>query len=117
MQLFRFDKAAGLKVTHYNSNFIMTRIAKLDSLVQIGCMHLDNGGLIGYHQAAVPQLLLIVEGDGWIRTEHEKHFIQKGDAVFWEKGEWHETGTDNGITAIAIESVQLDPEEFMDKKT
>ncbi|OLS38100.1 cupin [Alkalihalophilus pseudofirmus] len=116
MQLFNFEKETGQKVTHFDSNFMMTKIAKLDSPAQIGCMHLGEGGLIGYHQAAVPQLLLIVDGDGWIRSENEMLSIKKGDAVFWEKGEWHETRTDNGLTAISIESTGLNPEEFMVKK-
>lgn len=36
-----------------------------------------------------------------------------GDAVFWEQGEWHETKTDVGLTAIVIESDALDPAQFM----
>ncbi|WP_326238358.1 AraC family ligand binding domain-containing protein [Alkalihalophilus marmarensis] len=71
---------------------------------------------MGYHQAAVPQLLLIIEGEGWVRTENEILSTNKGDAVFWEKGEWHETRTDNGLTAISIESTDLNPEKFMVKR-
>jgi hypothetical protein len=66
MIIYRFDKEVGKQVTHFESSFIMTKISKLDQPVQIGCMHLEEGGLIGFHQATVPQLLLIVEGEGWV---------------------------------------------------
>ncbi|WP_326238320.1 hypothetical protein [Alkalihalophilus marmarensis] len=46
MQLFRFEKETGQKVTHFNSNFMMTKIAKLDSPAQIGCMHLGKEDLL-----------------------------------------------------------------------
>lgn len=61
------------------------------------------GGVIGYHQAVAPQLLLI--------DEYFK--VQTGDAVFWTKDEWHETKTDGGLTAIVIESEELDPSIYM----
>lgn len=71
-------------------------------------------GIIGYHQAAVPQLLLVIAGDGFVRGEKEGYVkVLLGDAVFWEKGEWHATKTDTGLTAIVIESEELDPSSFM----
>ncbi len=77
-------------------------------------MHLENNGVIGYHQAIVPQLLLIVNGEGYVRNEIEDYYkIQAGDAVFWKKDEWHETKTDSGLTAIVIESEELNPSLFM----
>jgi hypothetical protein len=36
--------------------------------------------------------------------------------VFWEKDEWHETKSDNGLTAIVIESKELNPVDFMPSK-
>ncbi|MDV2682925.1 cupin [Alkalihalophilus lindianensis] len=114
MIIYRFDKEVGKQVTHFDSNFIMSKISRLDQPVQIGCMYLEEGGLIGFHQATVPQLLLIIEGEGWVRSDiEEKVKVQKGDAVFWEKGEGHETGTHEGLVAIAIESEALNPSEFM----
>ncbi|CAM5215257.1 Cupin OS=Ureibacillus acetophenoni OX=614649 GN=SAMN05877842_11970 PE=4 SV=1 [Ureibacillus acetophenoni] len=77
-------------------------------------MYLEENGIIGYHQAVVPQLLLIMNGEGFVRGESEEYFkVQPGDAVFWEKDEWHETKTDKGLTAIVIESEELNLERFM----
>ncbi|MBS4189690.1 cupin [Bacillus sp. FJAT-49705] len=117
MELFQFDKSSGKYIDHYNSNFIMSRIVKTEKASQIGCMHLDANGIIGFHQAVVPQLLLVVNGEGWVRSDDGlKVKIKKGEAVFWEKGEGHETTTDKGLTAIVIESEELTPSAFMLKK-
>jgi len=34
--------------------------------------------------------------------------IRPGQAAFWEAGEWHETRSSTGMTAIVIESRKLD---------
>lgn len=87
MKIFRFDQQVGHKIHHFNSNFIMSRIAKIESETVIGCMHLEEKGVIGYHEAVVPQLLLIVNGEGRVSgTNQTKVEIRAGDAVFWEKG-------------------------------
>jgi len=73
-------------------------------------MHLGENGIVGYHQAVSPQLLLIVSGEGLVRGEQEEYFnVETGDAVFWNKGEWHETKTGKGLMAIIIESQELLP--------
>ncbi|UTR10097.1 cupin domain-containing protein [Evansella sp. LMS18] len=118
MKLYRFDKEAGKKVTHYNSGFIISRILKTETHAQISCMHLDSDGIIGFHEAVVPQLLLVVAGEGWVRSDETPEVkVQTGDAVFWEKGEGHETYTDSGLTAIVIESEKLNPSAFMPQKS
>lgn len=34
----------------------------------------------------------------------------------WEKGEWHTSGSEEGMTAIVIQSEELHPETFMEGK-
>ncbi|MFS0749767.1 cupin [Oceanobacillus sp. 1P07AA] len=114
MKIYCFNKQYGQHITHFDSNFIMTRILQTNYETRIGCMHLENNGIIGYHQASVDQLLLIVNGDGWIRTsDTDQTAIHSGQAVFWKKGEWHETKTSTGLTAIVIESSPLNPDLFL----
>lgn len=103
MKLYTFTKDSGKKISKFNSDFIMSRIAQTNKTVHIGCMHLAENGIIGYHQAVIPQLLLITNGQGSVRGEKDEYFkVQAGDAVFWEKDEWHETKTSTGLTAIVI---------------
>ncbi|WP_394218706.1 cupin [Halobacillus trueperi] len=109
MDIYSFKKETGKKVEKFQSDFIMSRITKTHKDAHIGCMHLDEHGVIGYHQAVVPQLLLVVEGEGMVRGEEERFTpVKGGDAVYWGKGEWHETKTEAGLTAIVIESEELD---------
>ena len=71
-------------------------------------MRLAAGGLVGWHQASGPQLLAVVEGEGWTRgNDAARTAISAGDAVFWEAGEWHETGSEAGLVALVIESTAL----------
>jgi hypothetical protein len=58
--------------------------------------------------SGVPQLLLILNGEGYERNETSEYYkVVSGDAVFWEKDEWHETKSRERLTAIVIESKKL----------
>lgn len=59
MEFYNFSKDNGKNVSKFNSNFIMSRVIQTNNLTNIGCIHLDENGIVGYHQAVVPQLLLI----------------------------------------------------------
>jgi quercetin dioxygenase-like cupin family protein len=111
MKLFRFDAEVGKTIEKFgSSNAVISRVARAAGSAQIGCMHLSENGLVGYHQAVVPQLFLVLQGEGWVTGEDRKKVpIKAGQAAFWTAGEWHESGTETGMTAIVIESEQLDP--------
>ena len=117
MEFYKFSQDAGKRISKFNSNFIMSRVIQTDKASNIGCMHLEANGIVGYHQAVVPQLLLVINGEGYVRNDEVQNIkVQPGDAVFWEKDEWHETKTDKGLTAIVIESSELNPSLFMPLK-
>jgi len=68
----------------------------------------------------MPQLFLVVQGEGWVRGESpETRSITTGYAAFWEKDEWHESGTESGMTAIVIEveSDTFDAGKFLQEVT
>ena len=115
MQVFRFDAAAGRALEVFGSQaLVMSRIGRVDGEVEIGCMHIGAGGIVGYHQAAVRQLFLVVAGTGWVRgADTTRHPIAAGEAAYWEAGEWHESGSQDGMTAIVIEAATLDPGRYM----
>ncbi|WP_223067706.1 cupin domain-containing protein [Paenibacillus caui] len=123
MKIYNFGKEVGNPITHYDSNFIMSRILSNDAPARVGCMHLEANGIIGYHQAPVPQLLLIVQGEGQVRSGGKNDSAQviaevkAGDAIFWEQGEWHETLSLQGLTAFVIESEEMNPAQFMPEKS
>nr|WP_144924914.1 cupin domain-containing protein [Paenibacillus bovis] len=114
MEIYTFTQETGKKITKFDSDFVMSRIIQTEQEARIGCLFLEENGIVGYHQAVVPQLLLVVNGEGEVcGTNKEYVKVKEGDAVYWEKGEWHETKTDTGLTAIVIESEQLSPATFM----
>lgn len=43
-----------------------------------------------------------------MRGDKEKVKVEVGQAVFWEKGELHETSTEKGLMAIVMESENLE---------
>lgn len=67
MEIFTFGKKVGQVINHFDSTFIMTKILNTKAEVRMNCMHLAEGGIIGYHKAVVPQLLLVVQGEGCVR--------------------------------------------------
>jgi len=114
VKIFRFGHETGKTISRFDSNFVMSRILNCDQPAHIGCMHLEPNGVIGFHAASCPQLLLVVNGHGWVHCDsNEMVPVAMGDAIFWEQGEWHETKTDAGLTAIVVESDVLDPAQFM----
>ncbi|MEX2105242.1 MAG: cupin [Bacilli bacterium] len=118
MKIFRFDKEVGKNIPAFNSsNFIMTRIGHFTDEAHIGCMHIGEEGVVGYHQAKMSQLFLVAQGEGWVRTdESDRMTIKAGEAAHWTEGEWHESGSDEGMVVIVIESPSLNPSTFMVEK-
>lgn len=115
MKIYRFDVEVGRSIDYFGSvNFTLSRIVQLTSEARVSCFHLGSQGKVGYHQAVIPQLFLVVQGTGWVRDEtSDRVSVIPGCAVFWDKGEWHEAGTDHGLTAIVIESEVITLAEFM----
>lgn len=109
MKVFNLKKGSGKRITEFNSNFLMSPLARSNSPMQVSFFHLEAGGVVGYHQAKVPQILLVTEGEGTVRgAEAEQVNVKPGQVVLWEKGEWHETMSRQGLTAIVMESNDFD---------
>ncbi len=137
MKLYQFGPEVGRQITHFESNFVMTPLVRIAAAgpdgttggvdtaaaagawvarpgVRVGAMHIGPGGVVGFHQATVPQLFVVVAGEGWVRgPEATRTPIRPNQAAFWTAGEWHESGSDTGMTALAIEGEGVDPTQFM----
>lgn len=70
---------------------------------------------MAYHQTTKDQLFVVVQGDGWVKGEFPEAEcpVRAGQAVFWEEGDWHESGTETGMVAIVIEGENIDPTTTM----
>ena len=115
MKLYQFGPQVGRPITAFDSaNVVITPIQRAPGQVQIGCLHIGPQGRVGYHQAVGPQLFLVMQGSGWVRAEgDERTPICAGMAAFWTDGEWHESGSESGMTVIVIEGETLEPEQHL----
>jgi quercetin dioxygenase-like cupin family protein len=115
MKFFRFGPQVGRPITAFDSvNVVITPIQRAPGQVQIGCFHIGSQGRVGYHQAVGPQLFLVMQGTGWVRGGSDERMpISAGKAAFWADGEWHESGSESGMTVIVIEGLALDPGQYL----
>ena len=72
-----------------SQGFTHSRLARADSAAQVSLAELD--GVIGGHEAASRQLLVVLRGAVVVSTRDESAELAEGAAVEWEQGEWHET--------------------------
>jgi hypothetical protein len=60
--------------------------------------------------APVDQPFIVVAGAGWASgADGERVPLATGTAIHWEAGEEHESGSDQGLSAIVVESERLIP--------
>jgi quercetin dioxygenase-like cupin family protein len=76
---------------------------------QAAVFRVAPGGRIARHPASYPQILAVLEGSGEISgVSGLAETIEPGEAVFWQKGEEHETTTASGLTALIVEGEGLE---------
>jgi quercetin dioxygenase-like cupin family protein len=79
------------------------------SVVQAAIFRFAPGGRLLRHPATIPQVLAVLEGSGEVSgAGGVVEPIAAGEAVFWHKGEEHETMSVAGLTALIIEGENLD---------
>ena len=79
------------------------------SVIQAAIFRVAPGGGILRHPATFPQVLAVLEGSGEVSgADGVVEPIAAGEAVFWHKGEEHETRSVAGLTALIIEGESLD---------
>ncbi|WP_462411538.1 cupin domain-containing protein [Neobacillus sp. Marseille-QA0830] len=96
-------------ISNYNSvSAYYSKIIKTEKPTNIGFIDIEQGGIVGYHRAPVPQLFIVVHGEGWIECEDNTRItLKSGEGVFWEKGEGHISGSDTGLSALVLQSEKL----------
>lgn len=104
-----FKLGQGQRISNYNSiSAYYSNILKTEEPNTIGFIHIEQGGVVGFHIAPVPQLFIVIQGEGWIEGEDKtKITLKSGEGVFWEKGEGHTSGSDKGLIALVLQSEKL----------
>lgn len=100
---------AGQSISNYNSfSSFYSKIIKTKEPTNVGFIEIEQGGIVGYQKAPVPQFFIVVKGKGWIKGEDKTRIsLKSGEGVFWEKGEGHTSGSDTGLTALVLQSENL----------
>jgi len=111
LKIYNFDKDTGREITNFDSKqSVFSRIIQHNESLHIGCMFIGPEGIVGSHPATINQLFLVVQGEGWVTgKEGIQYRIQSGKAAYWEPGEVHESGSEQGMTVIVIEGEDLQP--------
>ena len=74
------------------------------------CLRFDPGGEIGPHEAGFGQLLIVIQGSGWVAgADGVRLALLEGEAAQIDRGEVHSKGSDEGMTAIMVQVSELRP--------
>jgi quercetin dioxygenase-like cupin family protein len=107
VKVVRFDPTRA--ITEFGSReTTIAGVARCSGSTRVAIMRLSAGGLVGAHKAAGPQLFLVMEGAGWVRANGERTPIVAGEGALWEDGEWHETGSQAGLSAVVVEADSIE---------
>jgi quercetin dioxygenase-like cupin family protein len=114
MRIFRIESENGYEIReHGSTNVFLSSVVDVDTAT-IHWMRFDPRGSIGGRHLTSPQIFLIVEGDGWVKSNNlEPIPVMVGDGVSWDTGDWHEAGSESGMTVILIESKLPAPSSFL----
>jgi quercetin dioxygenase-like cupin family protein len=127
VRLFSFKSNSGRPLTSWTdpdgashrvdpktSRVVISPIFGSTEQTRFACFYVGAGGFVPRHPAGGPQLFCVVEGRGWVAGGDGQHVpIEAGQAAYWDKGEIHESGTDDGMKAIVVECPSFDPALFM----
>ena len=84
-------------------------VRRLAGNAHVVVIEVAPGGIVGRHPAGAGQLFAVVRGSGWVGGDDgERSPISVGEAVLWEPGEEHESGSTDGMTALVVEAESLD---------
>jgi quercetin dioxygenase-like cupin family protein len=88
---------------------VAARVRRLAPQSHVAVIELGPGGTVGRHPAAARQLFVVVRGTGWVAGgDGAREPIAAGEAVLWDGGEEHDSGSDEGFTALVVEAEEID---------
>jgi hypothetical protein len=109
VEIFQFDRGEKVIERYGSAGLRATRVAVGQGEIQLTCLALAPGGVIGTHPATGVQLFLVIAGDGWVAgPDGQQVPVSAGWGVRWEDGEEHTSGSEAGLVALAVEGDALD---------
>lgn len=109
MEIFQFDRREKVIERYGSAGLHATQVAACHGEVQVTCLALAVGGVIGTHPATGTQLFLVVAGEGWVAgPDGQRVPVSAGFGARWAAGEEHTSGTETGLMALAVEGDAID---------
>jgi quercetin dioxygenase-like cupin family protein len=107
-----FEYRSDRLITDWSSDGVRAAgLLTTDVAADITLLRFDPDAVLGRHPTGRQQVFAVIDGAGWVSgPDGERHSFAAGQAVFWEKGESHESGSSMGMTVIVIQAERLDPD-------
>ena len=85
-------------------------VRRLSAEAHVVVIEVEPGGVVARHPAGGAQLFVVVRGVrlGERRRRPSVNRSKPAQAVLWEPGEEHESGSDEGMTVLVVEAESLD---------
>lgn len=107
MQVIALGNYPGAAIAKYESKgAVVARIADLDARSAASVIRLAPHGVLGRHPAPIPQLMVVIQGEGAICGEDPGSIaVRPGAAIRWNAGEQHETRAgESGLVLMILEA-------------
>ena len=110
MRIFVLSSAEGREITEFGSRGVtISPVAKMAAESKIASLNFSPGGTLGFHPAVGVQIFIVTQGKGWVMNENQDRFpIRAGQVVIWQSGEFHASGSDEGMTAVVMEGEKIE---------
>lgn len=90
-------------IDHESRGFTVAPLIRSKHLSAV-CIRLEPGGVIGRHQGTSRQLFAVVAGSAFVSGgDGVERALTVGEAAIWKSAEMHETRSEEGLVAIALE--------------
>ena len=84
------------------------RVRRLTAGAHVVVIEVEPDGVVAKHPAAGFQLFAVVSGSGWVSgAGRGREPIAAGEAVVWDPGEEHESGSAEGMTVLVVEAESI----------
>lgn len=106
MRILRLDAGEELAIDRFESRHARhLGLARFAGFGAVSVIRLGADGVVGRHPAVVDQLFCVIEGEGWVSGANGARVrVRAGQAAHWSAGEDHESGSENGMTALVVEA-------------
>jgi quercetin dioxygenase-like cupin family protein len=83
-------------------------VRRLTPGAHVVVIEVEPGGVVARHPAGGFQLFAVMSGSGWVSGgDGGREPIASGEAVVWDPGEEHGSGSDEGMTVLVVEAESI----------